>query len=78
MSAAGRTFTGDLPDSWRRAWRAQYLAQCRTKGSILQPVAPLTAEQQRTLRFGPAWGWWSVPDDERRQWWERDGQEARG
>jgi hypothetical protein len=74
MSAAGRTYTGDLPDSWRRAWRQQYLAQCRSKGSILQPVAALTAEQQRTLRFGPCWSWWRLSDDERRRWWSRDGR----
>jgi hypothetical protein len=71
--SGARTYTGNLPQSWVRWWRQDYLSRCRSKGSILQPVAPLTAEQQRTLRYGPCWSWWRLSDAERAVWWSRDG-----
>ena len=78
MSTGNRTFTPALPQSWVTAWRSSYLQRHRQRGSILQVVAPLTVEQQRTLRFGPCWAWWSVPDDQKALWWERDGQTSAG
>jgi hypothetical protein len=76
MSTGSRTFIPAMPQSWVTTWRNSYLQQHLQRGSILQPQAPLTAEQQRILRFGPSWSWWSVPDDERRQWWKRDGNQS--
>lgn len=74
--SGGRTSYGNLPQSWVRWWRQDYLARCRSRGSILRPLAPLTAEQQRILRFGPCWGWWGVSDEQRALWWERDGNQS--
>ena len=78
MSGA-RTWDGtaNLPPSFVAAWRARYLQQCRrgNGGSILQPAGQrLTAEQERTLRFGPAWFWMSLKPADRDWFWEEDGR----
>lgn len=66
---------GSLPACWVKGWRAQYLKQQRGTGSILDLGAgSLTAEQRRTLRFGPVWRWWGLSESERAWWWEQDGK----
>ena len=67
--------TANLPPSFVAAWRARYLQGCRLKGSILNPAGRrLTAEQQRTYRFGPAWCWWGLTPVDRDWFWEEDGR----
>jgi hypothetical protein len=76
VSNTTRTFTGNLPPAWVTAWRAGYRATCRRRGSILKVAAPLTAEQQRRMMFGPCWGWWGLTESERDWWRRQDGNQA--
>lgn len=75
MSGA-RIFTGSLQQSWVTAWRTGHRATCRRKGSILKVAAPLTAEQQRRVMFGPCWSWWGLTESERDWWRQQDGNQA--
>ena len=73
MSSGARTFIPEMPASWVAAWRTNYLRKIRRKGSILQAAANrLTADDERNLRFGPAWAWWGVPAADREIWRGRD------
>ena len=67
--------THKLPSSFVAAWRARYLQTCMGTGSILRPAGRrLTAEQERTLRFGPVWFWWGLQDADREWFWQEDGR----
>ena len=70
--------THKLPPSFVAAWRARYLQQCRrTSGSILQPAGQrLTTEQERTLRFGPAWCWMGLKPADRQFFWDEDERQS--
>ena len=76
-----KTFTGNVPASFRAWWlenvypaRVAVLRGDTSGGCILdQPADADTPELQRLRRFGPTWSWWSVPEDQREQWWSHDG-----
>ena len=76
MRTTGRTFTPELPESWKQHWRQTY---CGARGllptggrSVLAAPQRLEAsEAHRLWRFGPVWGWWVLNDDEREEWWNR-------
>jgi len=76
-----KTFYGNVPTSFRRWWlenvyqaRVAVLRGDTNGGCILdQPADADTAELRRLRRFGPAWSWWSVPEDQREQWLALDG-----
>jgi len=76
-----KTLYGNVPTSFRSWWlenvypaRVAVLRGDTNGGCILdQPADADTAELQRLRRFGPAWSWWSVPAEQREQWWALDG-----
>ena len=76
-----RTFYGNVPNSYRRAWleivfpkRAAALGGSTNGGGILDlPSDTESDELQRLRRFGACWSWWGVPADLQQQWWDLDG-----
>ena len=77
-----RTFYGTPTESYRAFWLEHCLPlhAARLPGansgsaSILERRNREHPELQRLRDFGPAWAWWSVPKDEREQWWALDRQ----